>query len=225
MLGILYYGTKLEANARNSVLNHSAEKKNNSEFRSQACLKRKHAVNSVCWSRMFCKKLFFMPFPSVPSFVIDSSVKLGMPRNEHFLPRNNGSCSESIPRNFFDEIPLPTLAVINRINTNVSCLTEKVHHNISEDILLSYRVLLVVFYAQIYALRQGLINYVTTKVKCRHLKILTCKGTLRQVSELSFFFPFLETPNTAAYYPMSVRHSLRNYQRRKAFISDFSIEK
>jgi hypothetical protein len=25
MLGILYHGTKLEANARNSVLNHSAE--------------------------------------------------------------------------------------------------------------------------------------------------------------------------------------------------------
>ncbi len=28
---------------------------------------------------------------------------------------------------------------------------------------------------------QGLINYVDTKAKCRHLKILTCKGTLRQV--------------------------------------------
>jgi hypothetical protein len=99
-------------------------------------------------------------------------------------------------------------------------------HNISEDILLAYRVLLVVFYAQIYALGQGLINNVTTKVKCRHLKILTCKGTLRQVSaELSFFFPFLEAPNTVASNPMSVRHSLRNYQRLKAFISDFSIEK
>jgi hypothetical protein len=24
-----------------------------------------------------------------------------MPRNEHFLPRNNGNRSESIPRNFF----------------------------------------------------------------------------------------------------------------------------
>jgi hypothetical protein len=99
-------------------------------------------------------------------------------------------------------------------------------HNISEDILLSYRVLLMVFYAQICALGHALINYVTTKAKCPHLKILTCKGTLRQVSaELSFFFPFLETPNTVASYPMSVRHSWRNYQRRKAFISDFSIEK
>jgi hypothetical protein len=27
----------------------------------------------------------------------------------------------------------------------------------------------------------GLINYVDTKAKCRHLKKLTCKGTLRQV--------------------------------------------
>ncbi len=27
----------------------------------------------------------------------------------------------------------------------------------------------------------GLINYIDTKAKCRHLKILTCKRTLRQV--------------------------------------------
>ncbi len=40
-------------------------------------------------------------FRSVPSFGIGSSAELGMPRNKHFLPRNNGSCSESIPRNFF----------------------------------------------------------------------------------------------------------------------------
>jgi hypothetical protein len=53
------------------------------------------------WSRIFCKTIFFMPFPSVPSFGIDSSVNLGMPRNEHCLPRNDGSCSESILRNFF----------------------------------------------------------------------------------------------------------------------------
>jgi hypothetical protein len=49
----------------------------------------------------FVKLNFFIPFSSVPSLVIDSSVNLGMPRNEHFLPRNNGSHSESIPRNFF----------------------------------------------------------------------------------------------------------------------------
>jgi hypothetical protein len=28
---------------------------------------------------------------------------------------------------------------------------------------------------------QGTINYIDTKAKCRHLKKLTCKGTLRQV--------------------------------------------
>jgi hypothetical protein len=27
----------------------------------------------------------------------------------------------------------------------------------------------------------GLINYIDTKAKCRHLKKLACKGTLRQV--------------------------------------------
>ncbi len=32
---------------------------------------------------------------------LHQSVNLGMPRNEHFLPRNNGSHSESIPRNLF----------------------------------------------------------------------------------------------------------------------------
>ncbi len=42
-----------------------------------------------------------MSFPSFPSLGIDSSVNLGMPRNEHFLPRNNGTHLESIPRNFF----------------------------------------------------------------------------------------------------------------------------
>jgi hypothetical protein len=32
-----------------------------------------------------------------------------------------------------------------------------------------------------YTYRHGLINFIETKVKCHHLKILTCKGTLRQV--------------------------------------------
>ncbi len=42
-----------------------------------------------------------MPFSTVPSLVIDSSVNLGMPWNEHFLPRNNGSHFKSILQNFF----------------------------------------------------------------------------------------------------------------------------
>jgi hypothetical protein len=49
---------------------------------------------------VYSKSHIFL-FRSVPSFRIGSSAKLGMPRNEHFLSRNNGNCSESIPRNFF----------------------------------------------------------------------------------------------------------------------------
>ncbi len=44
----------------------------------------------------FVKLIFFMPFSSVPSLGIDSSVNLGMPRNEHFLPR----ITEAIPSLF-----------------------------------------------------------------------------------------------------------------------------
>ena len=52
---------------------------------------------------LFCKTSFFrgIPLRSVPSFGIGSSAEFGIPRNEHFLPRNNGNRSESIPRNFF----------------------------------------------------------------------------------------------------------------------------
>ncbi len=56
-----------------------------SKFRSLAFRRRKHTLSSVCWIRTN----FFMWFRSVPSFGIDSSVKLGMPRNEPFLPQNN----------------------------------------------------------------------------------------------------------------------------------------
>jgi hypothetical protein len=85
MLRILYHGTKIEANSRNSVLNHSTEQKTLeipnrsaeeknvqksvlwkksrskiSEFRFfEACLGQRHAVYSVCWSRIFCKTNFF----------------------------------------------------------------------------------------------------------------------------------------------------------------------
>jgi hypothetical protein len=49
----------------------------------------------------FVKLIFSAGFRSVPSFGTGSSAEVGMPRNEHFLPRNNGSRSEFIPRNFF----------------------------------------------------------------------------------------------------------------------------
>ncbi len=35
-------------------------------------------------------------------------------------------------------------------------------------------------------------------------------------AELSFSFPFVETPNTVAPYPMPVRHSLCNFQWRQS---------
>ncbi len=37
---------KTEANSRNSILNHSGEKENNSEFRSMA-----YTLNSICWNK------------------------------------------------------------------------------------------------------------------------------------------------------------------------------
>jgi hypothetical protein len=59
----------------------------------------------------FLKLIYFfrgIPFRSVPSFEISSSAELEMPQNYHFLPRNNGYQSESIPRNFFGTNPFPT---------------------------------------------------------------------------------------------------------------------
>jgi hypothetical protein len=54
-----------------------------------------------CSVRFHFFRGIIVSFHSVPSFGIGSSAELGMPRNEHFLPRNNGNYSESIPRNFF----------------------------------------------------------------------------------------------------------------------------
>ncbi len=101
MLAILYHGTKLEANARNSVLNHSAEEKTTWNSVPKHVSHEKMLSVLFAGSGFFVKLIFFMPFHSVSGFGIDSSINFGMPRNEHFLPRNNGSCSESIPRNFF----------------------------------------------------------------------------------------------------------------------------
>jgi hypothetical protein len=112
LLEILYHGTKIEANSRNSVLNHSAEQKTHGipfqtvpqtlviPFRSMSRTKTLFSILSAS-AGFFVKLFFFMPFSSVPSLKIDSSVNLGMPRNEHFLPRSNGSHSESIRRIFF----------------------------------------------------------------------------------------------------------------------------
>jgi hypothetical protein len=67
--------------------------------------KRIFYVHTNHFVKLFCcyfvKLIFSAEFHSVPNFGIGSSAELGMPRNECFLPRNNGSGSESIPRNFF----------------------------------------------------------------------------------------------------------------------------
>jgi hypothetical protein len=81
----LFRGTE---KSRNSVPNRSAQEKNarNSvpwnkkieatlEIPFRSCIGRKYFV---CRSRIFCKANFFMPFPSVPSLGIDTSVNLGM---------------------------------------------------------------------------------------------------------------------------------------------------
>ncbi len=101
MLGILYHGKKLVANARISVSNHSAEE--TTSLNSFPKHVSDENIPSILFAGagFFVKLVFFMPFPSIPNFRIDSSVNFRRPRNEHFLLRNNGSCSESIPRNFF----------------------------------------------------------------------------------------------------------------------------
>ncbi len=82
-----------------SELQWNKNRSNLSEFRSEACIGEKKAVNSVCWSRFFIKQMFFMSFRPVPSFGVDSSVNLGM---STFFSR----ITESIPilfRGIFSE--------------------------------------------------------------------------------------------------------------------------
>jgi hypothetical protein len=103
MLRILYHGTKIEANSRDSVLHHSAEEKTTwnfvpwnkiEEFRPKHFFFEKMLSILFAGAGFFVTLIFVVPFPSVPSLGIDSSGNLGMPRN--FLPRNN----ETIPSLF-----------------------------------------------------------------------------------------------------------------------------
>jgi hypothetical protein len=88
-------------NSWNSVPNSSTEEKNARNYI------RKHVSDKNMLSILFAgagffvKLIFFITFSSISILGIDSSVNLGMLRNEHFLPRNNGSHSDSIPRNLF----------------------------------------------------------------------------------------------------------------------------
>ncbi len=76
---------KIEENSRNSIPKHISD----------------NGMQSILLAGVgFFVKLIFMPFSSVPSLGMDSSVNHGMPRNEHFFPRNNESHSEFISWNF-----------------------------------------------------------------------------------------------------------------------------
>jgi hypothetical protein len=110
MLRILYHGSKLSefrsAPLRGSEINSkyfpwNKKRRKLSEFRPKHVFDEKMLSILFAGARFFVPLIFFMTFPSVPGLGIDSSGNLGMPRKEHFLPRNNETHSESIPRNFF----------------------------------------------------------------------------------------------------------------------------
>ncbi len=65
-----------------------------------------------------------MPFPSVPRLGIDSSVNRVMPRNEHFLPRNNGNYSESIPRIFSEQNSVANPMINQLVSKTISLATD-----------------------------------------------------------------------------------------------------
>ncbi len=101
MLRIPFHITKIEANSQNSIPNQSVEEKTTQNFipwiknRSKLIVLLRY-FDCILKTNFFC----VFPFHSVSSFGINSSADLGMPRNEHFLPRNNGNRFVSIPRNF-----------------------------------------------------------------------------------------------------------------------------
>ncbi len=113
-LGIPFRATKIEIYSRNAVPNHSVGEKPTQNKMRQLIIsinvaeKMIFEIQTNYLVKLFCccfvKLIFSAEFHSVPfrpSFGIVSSAELGMPRNECFLPQNNGTRSESIPRNFF----------------------------------------------------------------------------------------------------------------------------
>jgi hypothetical protein len=128
MLGIRYHGTKLEANARNSVMNHSAEETTTRNSVPKHVSDENSLSILLDGAGFFVKLIFFMPFPSVPSFGIDSSVTsecLGM--STFFR-----GITQAVPRLFCgifqNEIPLPTLAAGRRGGGGVGEGTGTQHH-------------------------------------------------------------------------------------------------
>jgi hypothetical protein len=68
MLGILSYRTKLDANSRNSDLNHSAEGKTTRNSVPKYVSDENMLSIMFAGAGFFVKLIVFMPFPSVPSF-------------------------------------------------------------------------------------------------------------------------------------------------------------
>ncbi len=128
-------------NARNSVLNHSAEeKKVGIPFRTiHQKRKSRHFVsnrsakgtgtqftlilhaNVIFSSNVGCsvKVQSISEFRFVPKKKLQNknfSETHGIPRKKHFFPRNNGKLSESIPRNFFTKrISMATLLTTRKL--------------------------------------------------------------------------------------------------------------
>ena len=82
---------------------------------------------------MFTEGVIFFSaeFRSAPSFGMGSSAELGMPRKEHFLPRNSGNRSESIPRNFFGTKFRSQPYVLNLNNASYFFQQSKYHLELS----------------------------------------------------------------------------------------------
>jgi hypothetical protein len=107
-LGIPFCGTKIEANSRNSVPNHFAEEKTTQNKMWQLKISNRYGqIILLNYFGCFVKEIFSRnsvpPCSELRNWLF---LELGMPRNEHFHPPNNGNRSEFIPRNFF---PFPTL--------------------------------------------------------------------------------------------------------------------
>jgi hypothetical protein len=86
MLGIPYWGTKIEANSRNSVPNHSEEKttgnfvpwNKNIEANFRNFVPKDFAKENTFLFWLVCKTNFFVVIPFRSELGFDSSVDLGM---------------------------------------------------------------------------------------------------------------------------------------------------
>ncbi len=162
-LGISFRTTKTEIYYQNGVQNHSVEEKPTQNKTRQHNIsiivseKTTFDVQTNHFVKLFagvCKTNFLcgIPFHFVSSFGIGSSVELGMPQNECFLPRNSGNHSESIPRNFFGKkfrsqpylywLTYP-LTPLSKNVLKLVCIVNIVYGNNKSEVVFRY------FYSQI----------------------------------------------------------------------------